>query len=640
MEAKDCLLAIQDSPINFFDPPCHVNEITAPLFLWIACAVLAIVTIGIALKFFFESRPLIVKFRKLRREIENIPPRNKPLDGTGIEQIRELLTKDNVLSEQWSEFEETLLFETDADQNTKVFNTHQASEYFDEAGLIEARVSTAFYVAFPGILTSLGLLLTFIAILMGLSHIKEVNGEITGIKELVYSLSGKFISSIAALILATVFTGIEKRITKTLNRSYRAFIGAIDRRFARMPAEHLLRDIRRDIGQQAVLFQQFGTDLSGRLKESFREGMDPLVARIATALEELTKQKSESVTDTIGKIIGEFKNTLMGSTDSEFKALASTLSSTTSTLESMNRQGERSQEALDGLIKNIETLMTKNSEAGSENLSRLANVMEGTLAKLRETTSSSSESFTQAVTNVLERLEQSSRVQLEENSKRSIELSTLVRGLMEQAQQSINLSADSLKSTVSNVVETTSTHSAQTTARLAELLEQQARNASVIESAKNSLNEALTLFQDAVQRGSSTLTKMDDGANSLHSGIQTLNTTVEQANKLQDNTNTVADLARSNFQQLAAVITQQSDLLTQYQRTFAELDKSIGALLSQIATSLENYTSKVKSGLESNLAQFDNFLGNATSKLGGTVQQLNDSLDDLMEASSKAKSIN
>ncbi|MBA3916864.1 MAG: hypothetical protein H0X25_24070, partial [Acidobacteriales bacterium] len=67
----------------------------------------------------------------------------------------------------------------------------------------------AIFTSFPGLLTGAGLTLTFVAILLALYgvHYDKANAAdpVTGIDTLINGLSGKFLSSIVALVLSILF---------------------------------------------------------------------------------------------------------------------------------------------------------------------------------------------------------------------------------------------------------------------------------------------------------------------------------------------------------------------------------------------------------------------------------------------------
>ncbi len=339
-----------DTALQWVDPPCidPFFGIASPLFLWTGCLFIFLLTLFFCILLLIKSAPVVNALNKLTKQINSIEPRNRALDGVGLEQLREIMLTSPLVADAWAEFEETLLIHTDGNAQ-QVFNTRQADAYFSQEAILGGRIHMRLYSAIPGILTSIGLLLTFIAILIGLSHIHPdpaSQGKLKGVEELVYSLSGKFISSICALGLAVFFTFFEKRIEIRLSQSIHGFIKALNKRFARKPAEHILQLIQKDISEQSIAFRQFGADLSGHLKESFSEGMGPHFQKVAEAVEELKKHKSESLTDSLGHIISEFKSALLGSTNTEFKTLESTLNKTADLMSSMNEQSKLSQDKM------------------------------------------------------------------------------------------------------------------------------------------------------------------------------------------------------------------------------------------------------------------------------------------------------
>jgi hypothetical protein len=101
---------------------------------------------------------------------------------------------------------------------------------FNEASVLEPWLNRNFYTAIPGIVTGLGLLFTFIAILFALLDVKlggPTNRQFTGLDKLVSGLSGKFLTSIVALLAATVFLSYEKRCLHNLTQSLRDLVAAL-----------------------------------------------------------------------------------------------------------------------------------------------------------------------------------------------------------------------------------------------------------------------------------------------------------------------------------------------------------------------------------------------------------------------------
>jgi hypothetical protein len=111
------------------------------------------------------------------------------------------------------------------DAGTDRFWSSQSAEIvFNETSVLESRLNRNLYTAIPGIVTGAGLLCTFIAILFALLDVKLANKQFTGLDKLVSGLSGKFLSSIAALLAATIFLFCEKWFLHNLTKSLRELV--------------------------------------------------------------------------------------------------------------------------------------------------------------------------------------------------------------------------------------------------------------------------------------------------------------------------------------------------------------------------------------------------------------------------------
>lgn len=622
-----------------FTKGCSVMRIEAPLFLWMGCCVLIVTTLIFLTRLFYLSHPIITTLKRLTRKIGEIQPINRPLDGVGLEELRLLMQDEKLVADAWGEFDETLLVHRDERQEF-IFNTGQADEYFSKEALLGGRINLSFYAAYPGILTSVGLLLTFVAILYGLSGIRldgVEGGKIVGVETLVTSLSGKFISSICALGLAVIFTFIEKRRESLLSESVHGFIRALNRKLSRRPAEHILQLIQRDISEQSIAFRQFGTDLSGHLKESFSESMGPHFQKVAEAVEELRRQKSESLTDSLAQVVSEFKGALMGSTNSEFKTLETTLAKTAETLNVMNVQSKESQTKMSEVLESLDAAISKQSSAGQEHLSRLATTMELVIDKLQNAASESSTTLSSSVASMIQQLKEGFSEQSAEMVRRNEELASLMRMMMEQVQSSLNQSSSSVSSTAQTLMERSSEFTTKAADQLNSLLDQQTLNAKAIVDARASLNDALNIFREAISEGAATLDGMGLASSSVKDGMSILNNTLKNLEGTQDKATDLVSLVDRNANNLSSVIDSQAEIVTKYESIVRELDRSLSSVLTQVTSSIENYSSRVKTSLQETLSQFDNHLTNATAKLGGTVQDLSESLEELVDLAARSK---
>jgi len=96
----------------------------------------------------------------------------------------------------------------------------------------------------------IGLLLTFLALFIGLSRLHADGREIVGIQGLINGLAGKFLTSIVGLIVANLFTLFEKPMVYRLMNAHHSFLNLMDTLFPRKTMEQMLEQLTPVHGQQ------------------------------------------------------------------------------------------------------------------------------------------------------------------------------------------------------------------------------------------------------------------------------------------------------------------------------------------------------------------------------------------------------
>ncbi len=179
---------------------------------------------------------------------------------------------------------------------------------------------------------------------MAFLHV-QTTGQVEGINEFINNLSGKFLSSICGLTLALCFLFIERSCIGRVTRGCLTLQKKIDRLFTRKLQETLLLKMVSQLDEQSRAFKLFGTDLSGYLKESFRESMEPTfkllieaVEKLEVTTEEMKRQKEESSTAMLGNMMEEFQKSLTGSANTEIAKLGSVLNDTSEFAKGMNER--------------------------------------------------------------------------------------------------------------------------------------------------------------------------------------------------------------------------------------------------------------------------------------------------------------
>jgi hypothetical protein len=489
-----------------------------------------------------------------------------------LDLLTESYSKSKLLRDPWEEYNETVIRD-DSDEEILVYNTRPFSEFFSKESL-EHSLHLSIFRKTPQILTSIGLLFTFLFIVFGLMHLHiQETGKVDGIKELVEGLSSKFLSSVFAIFFALVFTIIEGFCIRSVETKYQDLISTLDRKFSRKTSEDYLRTLDKSMRELSRSMRHFGTDLAGVIKEGLSEGMRPSTDRLLVAIENLERQKSENIADTLSKLLTEFKGSLTQSAGNEFASLATGVSKLA---ETMNQSAERSNlmnARIDGLLQSLDA-QTKNQERVSEDsILKMQDGFGQLLKSIETTTNKQNENLSKILDEIVSRTSQATM------------------GLISDV--------DALSKRNSNVIEGFST-----------------LNASLSESIEK-YKEALGSSQTLISTTSSVSASVNDNLRQL-SEIQ--GKIAGTYNIFLNETSIVQQVQKQNAQSIE-----------NFRVVFREVETGLEIILRQLADNLQRYSDLTKNGLENYLKEYDSSLSTATTRLSSTVRDLDEVLENLSE---------
>jgi hypothetical protein len=213
------------------------------------------------------------------------------IDCDDLSALDKAMQKEPMFLPLWAQFRKTLILEhVPWFVEPRIFCTRRAEDIFTQDALLSHRVNLASYSQLPSLVTGIGLLLTFLALFIGLSKLHADGQEIVGIQGLINGLAGKFLTSIVGLIAANLFTLIEKPMVSRLMSAHHTFLGLMDKLFPRKTMEQML--------EQLTPVHSGNRQASGgeHWEHVGRMGTDSLTAPIAeltTAVRSLTKWKED-----------------------------------------------------------------------------------------------------------------------------------------------------------------------------------------------------------------------------------------------------------------------------------------------------------------------------------------------------------
>jgi biopolymer transport protein ExbB/TolQ len=303
----------------------------------------------ILLIFIIDSCVLNSRFSKLENVLKNsldfLKSFPKVLSKTEFNEVNQFFSNSKMLDQSWNEFSETIL--QSGDESDEIYNTEQIEKYLNEESIINANIDNNYYSAVPSVLTGIGLVGTFLSILIGLSQVYVVkNGSVTGIEELINSLSGKFISSIVGLTFSMWFTASFNRKIGLLKSRVLQLQHQFNKLFSRTFSEKILLNIAKSIQGIGVNFSQarIGEDLnflgaltemikqSNELKASNEEHNKKMLEVITTnftttnknlntAIDKLSKGATEEIIKALQGVIKDFNDKLTEQFGKNFEEL-------------------------------------------------------------------------------------------------------------------------------------------------------------------------------------------------------------------------------------------------------------------------------------------------------------------------------
>jgi hypothetical protein len=202
-----------------------------PFLILVACLGLFLFFVLMMVQMSLEASRALGAVRSLARALTPVSPasrleRRYGLRSDQLDPVRQRCAQlSGPARAWWFRIEESLEKYTSPEGREGWFLVVPAGEVLREETVCERFYNSSFYQAVPGFLTGLGLLSTFVAILLALTglHVTVANNTetVTGIKELIEGLSGKFLSSIVGLLLSMIFLLVERRwCARRLSNAY------------------------------------------------------------------------------------------------------------------------------------------------------------------------------------------------------------------------------------------------------------------------------------------------------------------------------------------------------------------------------------------------------------------------------------
>jgi hypothetical protein len=223
--------------------------------------------------------------------------RGRGLDPALFEEVRDLCgSLPEPCKTWWLSIEENVVTYASPGGDLGCYLGTPPREILPEESVSERYYHGSFYQAVPGILTGLGLMLTFISILVALTglHVSVANDTetVVGIKELIEGLAGKFVSSIIGLALSIAFVLIERKwCERRLSNAYEDLLEATAKLIPAITPTRIQLDVQALAARQAASIESMNARIAAFL--NMVSVANESVPRMAAALAGDVEQFSE-----------------------------------------------------------------------------------------------------------------------------------------------------------------------------------------------------------------------------------------------------------------------------------------------------------------------------------------------------------
>jgi hypothetical protein len=660
---------MHDSPLVFLS---HI-----PVVIWAFCFVLAIVGGWQWIAMELSRNRLRKRLRTLStalRELRNADRRGAQygLTAEKLDEYRVTLDKlEGLPREWWTRIDHSIAVYIDQEDEEGWFLTERPRTLLPYDVVVAQNFHAAIFGAVPGILTGLGLTGTFLAILWALYgvHYDELNAlkPVTGMEGLINGLSGKFLSSIVALLLSIVFTLREKHIVRSLRHSYDALISAISGAIPYLSTPRILLDIHRFSAKQTVSVSNISSEVVDRLTNAFNDrvvpglasGMSsgvaeklqsefrPTMERMAGSLDQLqaaivhlesqkqdsvtgelermTKALEESISQALSNMGREFRDALSGSARDEFGSVQGTLETTRHVLAEMNNQFAQMQTALGVIIAKVEETTTDQLKTGREQTEALSSLMHGLMNKLQETAEQNLNSVQTQLTRVVSDL-------TEKVTGLSVDMMDAAKDMANHSQRS-----------ASSIIEKTDAWSEATAKRLESLLANIENRSQDFKEAGAALLEAKTFMSNLLTQNANALAQMAEASRNVQAYSSGLVGQSDALRAISGDQAKVANQLLLTAGGIKASLDLHEKLLAEYRRTVTEykavidtLHEPLARIMQATSNGLRDYNQSVEKNFTKIVEVADKLVPKAANLLSGQIEDLGSQLEELGDVISKA----
>ena len=617
----------------------------APVFSWMVSAVLVVYCIYVYLEYLRESRKrkrVLAVAEKMLRSLQRKGPAGEGISRQLYDAIAAIFDGLPLLRAPWQNIRSFIIAKTDRTGEERFWISEEIGNILNGAGMIDSQS----YKTAPTVISGVGLLATFLAILVALLDIKLTNTKVQGLDLLVQGLSGKFLSSVVAVACATLLIYAEKGISRPVAAHLASLTSVLKSLLPRLVPAQILSDIHAEISGQARIFRDMGHELADDLRRGLGEGLGPVVERMASATSDLGRlmreseaKTRESTTEQLALLLRDFGRSLQSSlermavrfndalaagAEGQFARVSESLSSTVTLLQQMSSQLTLNQRAFDDLVERAKDTTTGEMASRQAQIEQLTGVVGDLMARLEEKTGESMGSMEKALAAV------------------TFKMSDKVMDLSSQMAAIVAETSEKSASRAKEVLDEAGSLSSKSASQLAQLLERHSAELTRVEDLKVLLDDTIKKFLLSIDRYGEVTEGLRKVTSQVNVGVASLNQIAKSIKESQDASVRLSRSTASQMESINDFTRNEQEVwsriqgsMAQYEKVFETVEAHARALLEQITHHLGGYSETTERHFFQLTSAADAFMSQGIGRLAGSIDGLSEQLDELQRVAAK-----
>ncbi len=598
------------------------------------------------LKYFI---PLSVTSAKIDEALESLQSYQQDDYTLRFEDINKTLSQNQTIQGVWQDFSKTLTRVHNYGGKDELYSPVEAGEFFRYNAFVK-NVNVTFWQNFGSIFTGVGILGTFLGLVLGLHGVDLSSSNVAVLKEGIGNLLGgislAFVTSLLGIICALIYGIGNKHYQDALSKKVSRLAGRIEDMYPRRTVEQWLSEGQRESAEQTKAIK----NLSSEMAESLSELLDQ---QLSTGFEELCQKLDEQMKPTFEKLY----EAISSLNDGGATAIAGAVS----------EKAGAQLDAFAGALEQMQQTMKESLEV-SERTSAQANAMMAeTMQKIGSSLAQGTDEAVRKQQDAANQMsEQMQKMVMAFNQSSEAAMSNMLKA-SNAAQQGLNASVEQTKASAQSMVDSMQEISNKQAAMLEE----------AVISNKKRVDDTVDLLQETIKKNNETVGKayvaVKDMAATLEGLLEKMNKSgaameqsvapvleATQALKLQlENVQTQTNRLHEKTVHQIDRLTGQNELTSKSIHNLAEavkeaenkaveawntynnglngIEKEISGVLDNITDNITQYNQVTHKGMKDELSIFDNSMSSATNQLKSVIEELSELVEDLMDYNKSRK---